>query len=112
MEFTRWADYSGGQLALADVDEKFATAYIDRLKAMGLVAGGSEKVTTARAASSLEPEFVEAQQTQLEAYARRKLLTARHEAFERDAAVISRELTRRVERDPSVRRTNRLGGAR
>lgn len=117
MAFTRWADYSGGQLAVADVDERFADAYIDKLKAMGLVEtydaepkkGG---VTRARAAKTLDPVYDEAVQEKLNAYARRKLLAARHEAFERDAAVVSRELTRRVERDPSVRRTARHGGAR
>lgn len=118
VKFTRWADYSGGQLAVADVDERFADAYLDKLKAMGLVETyedeGPKKggVTRARAGKTLDPVYQEAVQDKLNAYARRKLLSARHEAFERDAAVVSRELTRRVERDPSQRRTARYGGAR
>ena len=123
--FTRWADFSGGQLAVADVDERFASAYVDQLKAIGLIEswGGEEEVgprggvrkrtvTEMRAAKQSEPMYREAIQAKLNAYARRKMLTAVHEAFERDAAVVSRELTRRLERSPSERRTARYGGAR
>lgn len=109
---TRWADFSGGQLALAEVDETYAEALLDKLKALGYVRGSGDKVTTVRAEMQLEPEYVTATERKLEAYARRKLLAARHAAFERDAAVVSRELSRRIERDPSQRRTSRMGGAR
>lgn len=124
MEFTRWADYSGGQLAVADVDERYADAYVDQLKAKHLIetwdAGDDDErpkskrpgVTVARAGKAMDPIYQEAVQAKLNAYARRKLLAARHEAFERDAAVVSRELSRRIERDPSARRTARFGGAR
>lgn len=123
VEFTRWADYSGGQLAVADVDERYADAYVDQLKAKHLVEtydlpddttpkSKRPGVTVARASKSLDPIYQDAVQDKLNAYARRKLLAARHEAFERDAAVVSRELSRRIERDPSARRTARYGGAR
>lgn len=118
MTFTRWADYSGGQLAVADVDEKYAEAYLDKLKAMGLVETYDDEstkkggITRARAGKALDENYQNAMQDKLNAYARRKLLAARHEAFERDAAVVSRELTRRTEREPSQRRTHRYGGAR
>lgn len=108
---TRWADFSGGQLALAEVDETYAEALLDRLKALGYIRGGDEKVTKARAEMQVADDYQEAVQAKLEAYARRKLLQARHAAFERDAAVVSRELSRRIERDPSARRTARYGGA-
>lgn len=109
---TRWADYSGGQLALAEVDESYAEALLDKLKAFAYVQGAGDKVTTVRAELQMDEEYQDGVQAKLTAYARRKLLTARHTAFERDAAVISRELSRRIEREPSLRRTSRLGGAR
>lgn len=122
MKFTRWADYSGAQLALADVDEKYAEAYVDQLKARGLVEGAwaseddkpTKRPTLAelRANKALDPVYQDAITAKLEAYARRKLIGARHEAFERNASVVSRELSRRIERDPSARRTARMGGAR
>lgn len=112
VRLTRWADFSGGQLALAEVDETYAEALIDKLKALGYVRAGDDKVTKARAEMQLEVEYQAAVQDKLTCYARRKLLTARHGAFERDAAVVSRELSRRIERDPSQRRTARMGGAR
>lgn len=115
VKFTRWADYSGGQLAVADVDEAFAKELVDKLKAISLVrtydADAKGGVTRARAEKSLDDDVQAAIQERLNAYARRKLLQARHEAFERDAAQVSRELTRRTEREPSVRRTARFGGA-
>jgi len=112
VRLTRWADFSGGQLALAEVDETYAEALLDKLKALGYVKGSGDKVTTARAEMQLDDDYQAAVQSKLEAYARRKLLIARHTAFERDAAVVSRELSRRIERDPSQRRTARMGGAR
>lgn len=115
MLLTRWADYSGGQLALAEVDESYAEEYVDKLKAIGLVQTydeGKGGVTRARAEMRLDPIYDEGMQEKLNAYARRKLISARHSAFERDAAMLSRELTRRTEREPSVRRTARYGGAR
>lgn len=119
MLFTRWSDYSGGQLALAEVDEKFADAYLEQLRARGLVETmpvegekATKGVMAQRAEKRLDPVYQDAVQDKLLAYAQRKLIAARHEAFERDAAVVSRELTRRVEREPSQRRTARWGGAR
>jgi hypothetical protein len=126
VKLTRWADFSGGQLALAEVDERFAESLVAKLKAFGLVEtysdgedetgprGGKvrKNITVARASKELDESFQQARQEHLNAYARRKLLTARHEAFERDAAVVSRELSRRIERDPSQRRTARYGGAK
>lgn len=118
--FTRWADFSAGQLALAEVDEAYAEEYVEQLKARGLVETYPDEdetpkkrtVTELRAAKRLDPVYQEAQQDKLTCYARRKLLAARTAAFERDAAVVSRELSRRIERDPSQRRTARHGGAR
>lgn len=74
--------------------------------------GGKDSVTAAKAARANDPAVLRAEERLLFAYALRKVLTARHEAFERDAFAVSRELTRRLGRDPVERRTHRFGGGR
>jgi hypothetical protein len=120
--FARWADYSGGQLAVAEVDEKYAQELLDRLTAMGLVEaaepaeeergprGGAPRsggITVGRARKKLDPVYKDAKDAHLAAYAGRKLIAAIHAALERDAALCSRELTRRTDRSGVERRTVR-----
>lgn len=114
-QFRVWADYSGAQLAIAEVDERYAEEFLAKLTALGLISttrveGDSDKrgVTERRAANKTSAEYQEAQSTVLEAYARRKLLTARTNAFEKSAELLSRELTRRTARDPREKRVSRL----
>jgi hypothetical protein len=114
-EINRWADYSGGQLALAESDERsleFAKAQAENAALVRNYGGGRDSVQAAKAARSSDPLVLEAERKLLFAYALRKVLNARHEAFERDAFAVSRELTRRLGRDPVERRTNRYGGGR
>jgi hypothetical protein len=68
---------------------------------------GVGKVARRQARQAQDPDVARTRQQQLDAYAYRKLLEARHEAFVRDAAVVSRELTRRVDRDGPTRRNDR-----
>lgn len=110
---TRWADYSGAQLAMAAVDERTADTLYDKAKAVSMVrgyGGKEDRVTMAKARLEDDEDVQRFRQEQLDAYAYRKLVEARHEAFVRDAAVVSRELTRRVDRDAPQRRGDRWGG--
>lgn len=111
---TRWADYSGAQLAMASVDERAADEYFEKRRAIAMVmnhgGGREDRVTVTKAAVDADEKVQEAKQLRLDAYAYRKLLEAKHEAFVRDAQVVSRELTRRVDREIPERRTNRWAG--
>lgn len=108
---TRWADYSGASLATAAVEEKVAESAYERAKAIAVVrdwgGGKADRVNIAKARQESDPDVAETKDEYMDAYAYRKLLEARHEAFVRDAAVVSRELTRRLEREAPVRRNDR-----
>lgn len=108
--FTRWADYSGAQLAMAFVDERIADSVYDRAKALSTVrdwGGKEDRVNLAKARLELDDDVQECAQERHRTYAYRKLVESVHESHVRDAAVISRELTRRVDRDGPTRRNDR-----
>jgi hypothetical protein len=98
---------------MAAVDERTADTLYDKAKAVSMVrgyGGKEDRVTMAKARLEDDADVQRFRQEQLDAYAYRKLVEARHEAFVRDAAVVSRELTRRVDRDAPQRRGERWAG--
>lgn len=121
VEFTRWADYSAMQLAMAEIDEEAAEEMLRTARAIGLIKAmpsaealrrKEESMTSAKAQVEQTDEVSALRQNRLNAYALRKMLLPRHEAFVRDANVLSRELTRRTDRVGSERRSSWLGGSR
>lgn len=108
---TRWRGYLSGQLALAEIDERYAEDLLTRLEAEALIRswGGAreDRVTIAKAERESSPEVVEAKDKLQMAYARRKLIAALVDASDKNVAVISRELTRRVGHEPTERRERR-----
>lgn len=111
--FTRWADYLNVQLALAEATEATAVRIARRirdLKMLSIEAGRGE-VMRAKADAALSAEVVEAEEEEAQAKAYRKLMQSLYENLERDAALFSRELTRRVGRAGPERRADRWGGA-
>jgi len=108
---TRWRGYLSGQLALAEVDERYAEDLLTKLEAEALIRnwGGNreDRVTVAKAEREISPEVIEAKDKLQMAYARRKLIAALVDASDKNVAVISRELTRRVGAEPTERRERR-----
>jgi ABC-type nitrate/sulfonate/bicarbonate transport system substrate-binding protein len=107
--FTAWQNYAATQLAEAEVVEARADALVRFLEAKAMVTNWSkdDKVTVARAEILVSPEVEEARSRQLVAYAHRKMTQVIYTNCERSAALVSRELTRRVGRDPIERRNTR-----
>jgi hypothetical protein len=100
---------------MAAVDERTADSAVERARAIALArnwAGDKDRVNIAKANAELDSELMKARARHDETYAYRKLLEAVHESFVRDAAVVSRELTRRVDKEPPARRSDRWGGGR
>jgi hypothetical protein len=103
---TRWAEHLGVQLAMAEVDERWAQAAMDKEKALASL--GSVKDVTERKAKAYEsPAFLEAEEKYHEAMAYRKLVDVLYQNAERWSSLLSRDLTRRVNRDPRERRADR-----
>jgi hypothetical protein len=115
VKFTRWADYFGAQLANEEILERFADAEVRKLEGLYMLRHKPEKVSEAvtwvRAALESDPEIQAARDAHRVIYARRKLRQMLFESAERDAAVLSRELTRRTDtRAPGYRRADRVAG--
>jgi hypothetical protein len=107
--FTAWQNYSATQLAEAEVVEARAEAHVRFLEAKAMVTnwGKDDKVTVARAEIMISPEVERARQAMLVAYAHRKMTAVIYNNCERNASLVSRELTRRVGREPVERRNFR-----
>lgn len=106
-QLTRWAEHLGVQLAMAEVDERFAESAKEKFKALALLGGGAKDVTTAKAKAYESPEFLQADETYHEAMAYRKLVDVLYRNAERWSNLLSREITRRVNLAPQTRRANR-----
>lgn len=108
---TRWRAFLTGQLALAEVDERFAEDHLKILEAKALIRdwGGSkeDRVAVARAERMNDPDVQDAMERVQGSYATRKLVSAMVDAADKNAALISRELTRRVGMEPTERRDRR-----
>jgi acyl-CoA reductase-like NAD-dependent aldehyde dehydrogenase len=105
---TRWSEYLSAQVAAAEVDERYADAVVEKIKALKSLENKSEKtVAAAKAHAYTDQQYLDALNEQQRAYAFRKLITAVYDNSERTAALLSRELTRRVNRDTRERRVER-----
>lgn len=108
VRMTEWASYTGTLLAIAEVNESCADASVKRLEALSAASNSGEKsVTAAKAKVWEDPAYVEAKGAQEGAYAYRKIAQHLHEVADKKSTVLSRELTRRVGREP---RENRSAG--
>lgn len=111
-ELVAWADYVGTQLAYAVIDERAMNDVLTVSEATAMVSGWSavagDKVTIARAQRDLDEGVQEIKQAATEAYAVRKLTETLFNNLERDASLVSRELTRRTAGQAPAQRSNRM----
>jgi hypothetical protein len=112
VKFTRWTDYFQNQLAIEEIFEHHAEVQIRKLEGLYLTRNrpekASEAVTWVRAAMETDSEIRDARDALNLYYARRKLKQMLFESSERDAATVSRELTRRTDaKNPGYRRADR-----
>jgi carbamoylphosphate synthase small subunit len=96
-EYVQWQNFAATEFALAEVAEERAEANVRRIEAEGFVlADPKSKVTDTRAAINTTKEMTEARDRLLDAYATRKLTEVMRGNCERTAALLSRELSRRI----------------
>ena len=95
-DFTVWADYAFSQLAVAAAEEREFSRLHDLRKAREMAASSGAKgsVTAARAAA--EEGAAGDGYRASERYSYRKILESISSNLERDAALLSRELSRRL----------------
>ena len=101
VKLTRWADYFANELAIEEIAERCADSEVRRLEGLYMIAHkparASEAVTWVRAQMESDTEIQTAREALRIHYARRKLKQMLFENAQRDAALVSRELTRRTD---------------
>lgn len=97
---TSWLDYVSVQVACAEIDERASQRVLDQAEASALIGSykgpASDRITMAKAAAVLDPEVVRIKTELADNMAYRKLIQTLASNLERDAALVSRELTRRT----------------
>jgi hypothetical protein len=100
-----WQNYLATQVAKAEIEEADAESFLKTKEAVVMLTG--KKVTEARAERDVDENVIAARDRYLVAKAKRKLLQVTMENRDRCVNLISRELTRRVGREGSIRRSDR-----
>jgi hypothetical protein len=99
-QLTAWCDYVGTQHATATIDERDTERRLEvaEANAVTLNWGGTsgERVAIAKAKIALDPDVQALKKELQERYAYRKLVETLFTNLDRDAALVSRELTRRT----------------
>jgi hypothetical protein len=107
-EFTQWGSYLNTVVARAEIDESEAENLHGDLRAAKLVhnwgGGKDDRVTLSKAESDIDPHVRDARDNYEQARAYRKMVARLYENTCSEAAVLSRELTRRVGREAPERR--------
>jgi len=112
-QLTAWSNYVAGQLAAAQVDEHVLNKKKDSLEAQLFLAKDNskvkgERVTLIKAQVAADPKIQDLENQLTLTYAYRKMVEVVANNFERDVALVSREITRRTN-DIRMSRKDRLG---
>ena len=112
-QLTAWSNYVAGQLAAAQVDEHVLNKKKDSLEARLFLDKDNskvkgERVTLIKAQVAADPKVEDLENQLTHAYAYRKMVEVVANNFERDVALVSREITRRTN-DIRMSRKDRLG---
>jgi hypothetical protein len=107
--FTGWADYASAQVGLAVISERAAELELEwQISRHYSDTPKAKSVTLTKAEALQNPDVYEARKAYEEAYAYRRVVSDLATRYERDAAVLSRELTRRTsETSPKATRRER-----
>jgi hypothetical protein len=108
--FTAWCDYATAQVGLAAIDERQAERTVERKEAEAWRDLPKSSVSAAKALVALDLQVQKAQNELDECHAYRRVVSDIAARYERDAALLSRELTRRTsEAGPKSSRRERWG---
>ena len=95
---TAWADFISTQVSCAQIDERATEKKLSHAENLLMIASGDkgDRVTYARAQVAADEYIISLKDEVEEAHAYRKLVESLASNVERDAALVSRELTRRT----------------
>lgn len=98
-KLTAYADFVSVQVSCAQVDERALEKRLSAMEAEKMLSSGGKtenRVTFARAQVATDPDVVSLKEQIERVHAYRKLIESMAGNIERDAALVSRELTRRT----------------
>lgn len=108
---TSWTDHISSQLAIANIDEREAERSVSAAEAQAMLnnwkGGSGDRVAIAKAQIAIDPEVQDLVRNLDKKYAYRKLVETLYQSVERDAALVSRELTRRTSDNSSYKSRTR-----
>lgn len=100
VQYTAWTDFMAGQQAVAAIEERDMQRLLDQAEAQALLdnwkGGSQDRVAVAKAQITASPKVKELREELDTLHAYRKLMETLTGNVERDAQVVSRELTRRT----------------
>lgn len=103
---TAWADYAEAQHGLAVIAERDATRHAEQVQADSWPED-AKTVSEAKAKAAKDPDVFAARTVLDKAVAYRKMVGKVSERYERDAALLSRELTRRTQSEWNAKQARR-----
>jgi hypothetical protein len=111
-QLVAWENYLSEDLVGAETEELRAETLLKRTEAVFIAGFESDlksgKVTAAKSAAKSDPEVQKASEAYMTAYFHRKALSMKLEGTGRLSSFVSRELSRRIGREPVQRRSDRL----
>lgn len=106
--FTSWTGYAGHLVALAEIEERQAERYLQRVYDRYSIIHKKEKTVSAtKAMVQQEQEYLDAEDALDVAYAKAKLTKSHYTHLESCGKTVSRELSRRLARNDTDRRNDR-----
>ena len=101
VQYTQWSAHLAGAKAIADINEREAETALKQATDAAMMANwtgakGADRVSVVKAIIGSSPKIQELQHDLDIKYAFRKLIETRTDNIERDAQLVSRELTRRT----------------
>lgn len=108
-EYVSWENYLSTLVGEYESEEEVAESRKIVAEAVAM-SGSGGNVTTKRVNRDSDPAVIKARQAYTQARAMRHAYTIQRDSVSRTSQFISRELSRRIGRDPVERRAARLGG--
>lgn len=109
-DVTQWLNYLEVRLGVTSTEAETAEKHYRRVEAVYVTRSNESQVTKAKMEASLESEVLDAQDDYDVKNATRRMVRVIYDNLARDANYLSREITRRVGREPLDRRTHKYGG--
>jgi len=106
-----YIDFLSTQSSLAQIDERESERCLNQIEAevtANLPVAKGDKVSVIKAQAAAAPEVVEAAEAYSSAYSYRKIIESMLDNYERDAMLVSRELTRRTAGDTYKSRSRKF----